>query len=203
MKVIQPSHLLQEKLSLLSTDMGGVFTFGDLWNLIGLDSSARTAKVLRRLVRDGILFKVRRGIYVTKNPDPWVLTCRLKSNICISMDSALARNGLIGTVPQSVSAIYPGNTQSLQTPAGRIRYFKIKRDLLFGTTKGPNGTTFADSEKAYLDLLYYHTKGARFVIDPLKDVDLWKLNMKKVVRYLRAYKNPKFRKFVEGLIHEI
>lgn len=202
MKVNQFSHLLKEKLSLFASDMGGVFTFADLWNLIGLKSSDRIAKVVNRLVREGILFKIRRGIYVTKDADLWVLACRLKKNVCISMDSVLARNLLIGTLPRSVSAVYSGNAETLQTPVGLIRYFKIKKDLIFGATKGPNGTISADSEKAYLDLLYYYTKGARFVADPLKDVDLWKLDMKKIKRYLRSYKNPKFRKFVEGLLSE-
>jgi hypothetical protein len=191
-----------EKIGQFAADLGGVFTFTDLWNLIGLTSSDRTAKVINRLVRDGALFKIRRGIYTTKNPDLWVLTCRLKSQACISLDSVLSKNGLIGTLPaKSVSVIYPGNTQTLQTPFGRIRYFKIKRELLFGCLKSPNGVIQADNEKAYLDLLYYHSKGARFVIDPLKDVDLWKLDRIKIEKYLKHYKNPKFRRFVKGLLN--
>ncbi|MDO8518602.1 MAG: type IV toxin-antitoxin system AbiEi family antitoxin domain-containing protein [Deltaproteobacteria bacterium] len=202
MKILQPSSVLAEQIARFSPGMGGVFSFSDLWNLIGLHSSDRTAKVVSRLVRDGVLFKVRRGIYVTKNADLWVLACRLKKNACVSLDSVLSKEALIGSIPQYVCAIYPGNTKAIKTPAGLIRYFKIKRDLLFGQEKGGNGIQSADREKAYLDLLYYHVKGARFVIDPLTEVDLWKLNRKKIRRYLRAYKNPKFRKFVEGLINE-
>jgi len=203
MKMV-PQSQLAERIGRFSADLGGVFAFSDLWNLIGLHSSDRTAKVVNRLVRDGVLFKVRRGVYVTKEPDLWVLACRLKQNACISLDSVLAKNGLIGTVPvRSVSAIYPGNTTTVQTPAGRVRFFKIKKDLIFGTVKAPNGVTTADSEKAYLDLLYYYTKGASFVVDPLKDVDLWKLDPRKLRNYLRSYKNPKFRKFVEGVIRDL
>lgn len=193
-----------ERINQFSADLGGVFGFADLWNLIGLKSSDRTAKVVNRLVRDGVLSKIRRGIYVTKNAGLWTLASRLRGNTCISMDSVLARNGLIGTIPaQSVSVVYPGSTASLQTPVGRIRYFKIRKDLIFGYVKESNGVFVADSEKAYLDLLYYYCRGARFVIDPLKDVDLWKLNATKIRRYLRPYRNPRFRKFVEGIIREI
>jgi predicted transcriptional regulator of viral defense system len=201
---LPPQNQLVERIGRFSADLGGVFAFSDLWNLIGLRSSDRTAKVVNRLVRDGALFKVRRGVYVTKDADLWVLACRLKERVCISMDSVLAKNVLVGTVPaRSVSVIYPGNTATVQTPAGRVRFFKIKKELMFGTVKGPNGVTMADSEKAYLDLLYYYTKGASFVADPLKDVDLWKLDMKKLRKYLRNYKNPKFRKFVEGVIRDL
>jgi hypothetical protein len=46
-------------------------------------------------------------------------------------------------------------------------------------------------------------KGATFVVDPLTDVDLWKLDAKKLRGYLRRYKNARFRKFVEGVIREL
>ena len=191
-----------QKIQRMTPDMGGVFNFSDLWNIIGLGSSDRTAKVITRLIHEEILFKVRRDIYATKDPNLWLLASRFKKNACISMDSVLAKNGLIGTLPtRSVSLIYPGNPQTRETSFGRLRYFKIKKDLLFGTQKILAGITVADNEKAYIDLLYYHLKGARFAINPVKDVDIWKLDRKKIKKYLRAYKNPKFVKFVEGLIH--
>ena len=193
---------LIEKINRFAPDLGGGFTFTDLWNLIGLSSSDRTAKVIHRLIRDQAIVKIRRGIYTTRDPDLWVLASHLKEKTCISMDSVLARNGLIGTLPlRSVSVTYPGNPQTIETPFGRIRYFKIKSDLRFGTIQKKNGVVWADNEKAYLDLLYYHTKGARFAIDPTQDVSLWKLQRGTLKKYLKCYRNPKFRKFVERLIH--
>lgn len=189
------------KIGTFSKDLGGVFTFSDLWNLIGLASSDRTAKVVNRLVRDGVLLKIRRGLYVVKSADLWVLASRLREGSYVSLDSVLARNGLIGTVPsRSVSAVSTGNPKTVETPVGKIRYFKIQPALFFGFTKAPMGVRVADSEKAYLDLLYYHVKGARFVVDPLKDIDLWKLDRAKVRKDLKRYRNPKFRRFVEGIL---
>ncbi|MBI4374633.1 MAG: hypothetical protein HY542_07125 [Deltaproteobacteria bacterium] len=194
---------ITERVRRMAPQMGGVFIFADLWNLIGLQSSDRTAKVVARLVREGVLFKIRRNIYVTEDPDLWALASRLKPNARVSMDSVLARNGLIGTVPKgSVSLVYPGPPETVKTPFGLLRFFKIKKDLLFGCKKMKYGIPVADSEKAYLDILYYHVRGARFVVDPVTDIDLWKLNRKKIRRYLGAYKNPKFVAFVEGLIDE-
>lgn len=192
---------LAQTINTYSRELGGVFTFGDLWNLAGTKSSDRTAKVIRRLVQEKILHKIRRGLYVTASPDLWILASRLKAKTCISMDSVLARNGLIGTTPKGVSVVYPGNPQTLATPFGKIRFFKIKKNLLFGSKILPNGVTVADNEKAYLDSLYYYMKGARFVIDPQKDVDLWRLDRAQLQKYLKRYKNPKFRRFVEGLIN--
>lgn len=177
-----------------------MFSFADLWNIIGLHSSDRTAKVVKRIVREKILIKIRRDCYATPKANLWTLASRLKENSAISMDSVLAKNALIGTVPsQSVSCITTGRAETLDTPLGRLRYFKIKKDLFFGVQKLPSGVAIADSEKAYLDLLSYYNRGATFVIDPLTDVDLWKLDKAKLNRYLKYYKNPKFRKFVKGL----
>jgi len=192
-----------QKIGSFSKDLGGVFTFSDLWPLIGLGSSDRTAKVVNRLVRDGVLFKVRRGLYVTRDADLWVLASRLRQGSYISLDSVLARNGLIGTIPSaSVSAVSTGNPKTVETPVGRVRFFKIKPDLIFDLAKAPNGVVVAGNEKAYLDMLYYHVKGVRFVVDPLKDIDLWKLDRTKLRKDLKRYRNPKFRRFVEGLIRE-
>jgi hypothetical protein len=199
----QSTTPLLKKIEQFSSALGGVFSFSDLWNVIGLQSSDRTAKVINRLIREQILFKVQRGIYTTSDPDLWILASRFKENACISMDSVLAREGLTGSLPgKSVSLIYAGNTQIIETAFGRIRFFKIRKELIFGTRGRPGGVTTSNREKAYLDLLYYHVKGAHFVIDPLKDVDLWKLDFKVIHRYLRAYRNPKFIQFVKGTLHE-
>ncbi len=192
-----------ERVRLFSADLSGVFSFSDLWALTGLGSSDRVAKIATSLVREGILMKVRRGLYVTADADPWVLAGRLRECCCISLDSALARAGVIGTVPaRSVSAVSTGNSKTVTTPLGRIRFFKIKSDLLFGFQTPISGVAVADTEKAYLDLLYYYVKGARFVVDPMRDVDVWKLDRRKISKYLRQYKNPKFRTFVTRILEE-
>lgn len=194
---------ITSQIQSLAPQMGGVFTFSDLWNLIGLNSADRTAKVISRLIRDKIMIKVRRGLYATKSPDLWILASRFKEQAIISMDSVLARNGLIGATPNfSVSLIYPGPNQTIETPFGRLRFFKIKKQLLFGGVTIKGGVTVSDSEKAFIDLLYYHVKGGRFIADPKNDIDLWKLDKEKIKTYLKKYQNPKFIKFVMGLINE-
>ena len=194
---------LTDTLRRFSAELSGVFTFSDLWNLLGKDSSDRTAKAIDRLLREDLLQKVRRGIYITRDASLWVLASRLKPRSYISLDSVLANEGLIGSVPtRSVSAIYPGKAETIATPIGRVRYFQIKKDLMFGFETKKNGIHVADKEKAFIDLLYYGAKGAAFVADPLKDVDVEKLDRQRFRKYLKHYKNPKFRKYAEGALLE-
>lgn len=194
--------ILLDRIQKLGPTLGGVFSYGDLFNLIGAGSDQRNKRAIKRLVQAGVIFKVQRGFYVTREPDLWQLGCRLKKNAYVSMDSVLAKNLLIGTIPQrSVSLVYPGiRRKVVETPVGTVKLFSIKKDLIFGTSRLANGVSVADSEKAYLDLLYYYAKGARFVVDPLKEVNIRKLDRAKLRKYLRKYRNPRFVAFVEGSI---
>ncbi len=191
--------VLLERVRTIGPTLGGVFSYGDLFNLIGAGSDQRNKRVIKRLIKEGVLFKVRRGFYVTRDPDLWVLGCRLKENAYVSMDSALSKNLLIGTIPQrSVSMVYKGlGRRVVETPFGLLRFFSIRKNLMFGTVRRPDGVTVADSEKAYLDILYFYSKGARFVCDPLKDINLWKLDRKRLAQYLKKYRNPRFVAFVK------
>ena len=197
---------LLDRLQRLAPEMGGVFSFSDLCNLIGAASEIKNAKVIARLLRDKVLQRAYRGFYIFgKNPDLWALASRIKNESYVSMDSILAKNGLVGTIPaKSVSLVYPGRKVVIKAPLDNsIRYFSIQPDLMFGFSRLKNGVLAADSEKAYLDLLYFYTKGARFVFDPLSEVILRKLDRRKLQRYLKQYKNPKFIKFVKGLLDEV
>ena len=165
----------------------------------------KNIRTINRLLQEGVLFKISRGIYVGKNPDLWILVSRLREDATISLDSVLAKNALVGTIPEkSVSAVCAsGRKREIVTPFGIIRLFSIQKDLLdLGVQRLNNGVRVADNEKATLDLLYYYVKGARFVFDPRNEINFQKLDMKKIKTYLTYYRNPKFVQFVTGLLHE-
>lgn len=84
------------------------------------------------------------------------------------------------------------------TPAGLLRIFSIAILPTDGIVTTSTGVRLATPERAWLDLLFYYTKGARFVIDPLNEVDCTQLDRSVVTRYLADYANPKFRSFVKG-----
>jgi len=193
------------KIASLGFSMGGVFSYSDLFNVIATGSPLKNTRMIKRLVREGVLFKICRGFYTTDNPDLWTLASRLRTGCAISLDSVLSKNGLVGTVPErSVSAVSAsGRKQNIQTPFGLIRYFSIRKNIFsLGVERMKNGIFMADSEKAYLDLLYFYTKGARFVFDPRREVNVKKLDAKKIQKYLLQYRNKRFVQFVKGLLNE-
>lgn len=194
---------LYEIVDKLRKNTGGIFSYAELSNIIASRSPLQNSRTLARLTREGVLSKICRGFYVTKNFDLWMLTARLEPKATISMDSILAKEGLIGTVPKNVSAVVSGKRKRcIVTNSGDILIHSISKELDFGITALNNGIRVATPEKAYLDLLYFYQKGTRFVIDPLQEVDTLKLNRKLIAKYLANYKNPKFVQFVKGLLYD-
>jgi len=201
MKNRQKIGELLTKIRRLETEMGGVFTFSDLSHVLELSTSSRAASGIGRLLREGLLIKVRRNLYCTANPNLWLLASQMKKQAYVSMDCVLAQNGLIGTRPERlVRLVYPGPPQTIETPFGRIQFFMASKARLFGFEPTTFGIRVADNEKAFIDMLYYRMKGARFVIDPRSDVRTDLLNRAKIKKYLRAYHNARFKKFVEGIL---
>lgn len=189
------------KIVEFAPQMGGVFSSADLASIIAGGSDLYNQRMINRLVRDGLIARVLKGIYVTKNCDLWILSARIRESSYVSMDSALASHGLTGSVPQrSLSVVSSGRKRTFKLQNGGIHFYSIAPEFYFGFSRLSTGVNMADPEKAFIDLLYFHVKGAGFLIDPLKDVDVEKLDRKKLFGYLKGYKNPKFVKFVKGIL---
>lgn len=192
--------VLLERMRNIGPSLGGVFSYGDLSNLIGAGSKQKNQRTIKKLIQEGVLFKIQRGMYTTKDPDLWVLGCRIREDAYVSMDSVLAKNLLIGTLPQrSASFVYPGiGRRVMETPFGILRFFSSQKSLLFGFSRLANGVAVADSEKATLDILYYSMRGARFVVDPFNEINWRKLDRLRIKKYLKKYRNPRFVAFIKG-----
>lgn len=190
-----------ERIMGFAREMGGVFSAADLAGIVAGGSNLYNQRMIGRLVRAGIVSRVLKGLYVTKNCDLWILSARINEKSYVSMDSALASHGVTGSVPErSLSVVYSGRKRTITTTSGSIHFYSVSPEFFFGFSKLPSGVNISDPEKAFIDLLYFYVKGARVIIDPLKDVNIEKLNKNKLFSYLKRYKNPKFVKFVKGVL---
>lgn len=198
-------HTLLEiayKINKISTDVGGVFSNADLSSIIASGSVLQNSRIIAKLTTEGVLTKIQRGVYVTMNYDMWLLASRLDPKSYISMDTVLAREAIIATVPKGRVSVVRINKRNkrISTPAGEIVFHSMNRQFNFGITTQTNGVNVATPERAYLDLLYFYQKGSRFVIDPWTEVNLSKLNRPQIIKHLSLYKNPKFITFVKRLL---
>lgn len=201
----QTSNILQiaGKIDKVSAQASGVLSYAELSSIIASGSTVQNSRIISRLIRENVLTKIQRGFYTTKEFDIQLLASRIEPDCYISMDTVLADTAIIGTVPKRIiSAVRIDKRKGrISTPLGDIVFHSVKRSLYFGIETKRNGVKKAVPEKAYLDLLYFYQKGARFVIDPLKEIDLSKLDKTLIKKFLVKYENPKFVKFVKGQIY--
>ena len=78
---------------------------------------------------------------------------------------------------------------------------KIGRPCLYFGFTVKNGIKIADNEKAFIDVIYYQMKGSKFVFNPTSDVDLERIDKKKIMTYLKSYKNKRFVSYLKGIIN--
>lgn len=153
-----------------------------------------------------ILTSFCRGFYVAQNFDREYLSQRICPESALSLGTVLARDLLIGSIPQkTVYAVKKGKTRIYKSELGQIVHLGFAspssaKDNWFGYQVGKTGIRYADPEKAFLDTLYFYQLGNHFSFNIYSDIHVNRLNQKKLAGYLKKYRNPKFRKFVQGVI---
>ena len=196
MKLLQDVRVL----SMLAEEQRGVFSTSDLQVVLNEPHPASFARRVKALIEAGSLRRFLRGWYVAEEFDLPTLSQRLAPASYVSFGNALARNLLIGTRPErQVMAARVGRGRTYKALGREIVHLSISHHLDFGYAV-TDGVKWADNEKAVLDTLYFHLRGHRFVFDPFSDIDLSRLDGERIALYLQHYKNPKFRRFAEGVL---
>lgn len=199
--------LIIRRLEQFETVQNGVFETSELKQVFQVGNIVALNQKLKPYLRSGILRRFCRGYYVTQRFGLEALSQKISPSSVISFGNVLAREMLIGSIPHhTVYAVKPGPSRTYSTAnLGTVVHFGFSaatsgKLLSFGKTwKG--GVCYADKERAFLDTLYFHQRGNRFSFNVYSDIRLDLLDQNKIKKYLRHYKNPKFHKFVWGVLH--
>ena len=183
-------------------EMKGVFTLADLKNLFPLNDNKTFYRRIKALEKENILNRAVRKIYVTENYNIKMLSQKINSNTYISFETVLSEALIIGTVPEKeIKALKVGKKREYITEQGKIIHLGISGHLYFGFNK-IKGINIAVKEKAFLDTLYFYLRGNKYYFDIFSDIDVEKLDIELISKYLKNYKNPKFIKFVRSYLDE-
>jgi hypothetical protein len=195
-KLIEGYRLIERN----QTTMGGVYTLSDLRILFNCDNPVMLHRRIKLFEENRVLFRFCRGFYCTASCDLESLSARICPDSYISCGNVLARNLLIGSVPEkTVYAIKTGHNRTFSGAPGTLVYMGIAPHLFTGFIR-ERRCNYAVAEKAYLDVLYFYQKGMTFSFDPFSDVDFSRLNGKVIDELLCGYRNPKFRSFVKKVL---
>lgn len=152
---------------------------------------------LNRLVKSGVLIRLRKGVY---QPAFQSLELEKTANELyypsyLSFESALSRYGILSQIPYSLT-FATARTTKKQSLAGReVEYRQLKNGLFFGYNL-VGGIYIAEPEKAVLDQLYLISKGKA-----ASDTSEWSLaglDQEKLLNY-----SKKFPKIVQKRIEEL
>ncbi|MBL8026253.1 MAG: hypothetical protein JNL74_07570 [Fibrobacteres bacterium] len=182
--------------------MNGVFTLSDLKNLLNEKTSVIFYRRVRLMIKSAILRQFIRGIFVTKNYSKEILAMRINEKSYISLGSSLSKSLVIGSIPdKKIYTIKTGRNRVYSDGMFTVAAFGISSHLYFGF-KTENEINIATPEKAFLDTLFFYTKGYKFSFDIFSDIDTTTLNRKLINEYLKKYRNSRFQTFVKGYLHE-
>jgi len=185
-----------------SRDQGGVFTISDLQNMFAAPHLNTLYRRIRKLESAGVLKRFCKGIYVTEGFNIEILSHRLCPSSYISFENVLSRELIIGPSPENqVKAIKRGKSREYFSDGKSIIHRGISKDLFFGF-KATGGINYATPEKALLDILYFHLRGMKFIVDIYSDINIQRVEKKIIRKYLKNYKNKKYVKFVENYLNE-
>lgn len=178
----------------------GVFTLGDLKNLLSAVSPVDFYRQIETLKDNEILFPFVRGIYVCAGFDLEVVSQKLCADSYVSLAGVLAEKAVIGTIPKNVVyAVKLGKARTYESSFGTVVHLGISPRLFFGF-QARNGVNYADKEKAFLDTLYFYQKGLKLYFNVYQDINIALLDRRKVTTYLKSYKNPRFVEFAKGVL---
>ena len=141
-----------------------VFTLGDLAKLFHEDRRKTLLAALRRLVRDGVLGRASRGVYVyllAGDDEPYLIeqvavALRRGNYSYTSLESALSEFGAISQMPvDRLTVMTTGRKGIYRTPWGTIELTHTKRspsDILANTRDVGRPLRMAMPQSAWRDL---------------------------------------------------
>lgn len=173
------------------------WSVADLQKVLGYKSRKTLLVALHRLVGQGVLTRMRRGIYRVSihSTDAAVLANLLYRPSYLSFESALSRYGILSQIPYTVTLATTRRSKKTTLDGTAVEYRQLRADLFFGY-RIEKGLDIADPEKALLDALYLMKRGRLSL--PLEELDLSGLSAGKLKSYA-----ARFPRYVRSALEEL
>lgn len=141
-----------------------VFTTHELTALSG-KSASTVIQCLNRLVEQGLLIKMYRGVWAEPGPrtiSPFEIIPYLfpRQRVYVSFITALHLHGIVEQIPQVITLASTAHTSILRTKAGVFSVHQMAPAFFdgFDWYKGEGNFLIADPEKALIDSLYLSSR---------------------------------------------
>lgn len=179
-----------------------VFTTHELAAVSG-KSKSTVVQSLNRLVRQGLLMKVYRGVWGESGAKGLsvfdVIPCLFpRQRVYVSFITALHLHGMIEQIPQVITLASTSHTRTIRTKAGVFSVHQITPRFFdgFDWYKGEGSFLIAEPEKAFIDSLYLSgRKKKQFGHFPELHIPP-EFSFKKATRWAKRISEEKIRRYV-------
>lgn len=185
-----------EFIKKLQTLNRGFFTTADLEKITLLKRNSLKVS-LHRLVKKGVLVRLKRGIYqLSLNAvDVNKIANQLYYPSYLSFETALSRYGIVSQIPYTQTFATTRKSKKITVWNTEVEFTQLKKELYFGY-KLESGVYIAEPEKALLDLLYIVSRGKRMM--HIKELDLKNIQKNKLNEYAK-----RFPSYISNLLEEV
>jgi predicted transcriptional regulator of viral defense system len=177
------------------------WSVADLQKVLGYKNRQTLLVVLHRLVSQGVLARVRRGIYRVSlhSVEAAVLANHLYTPSYLSFESAMSQYGILSQIPYMVTLATTRRSKKMTLDGTAVEYRQLRGDLFFGH-RLEKGLDIAEPEKALLDALYLLKRGKLSLA--LDELNLSGLSLRKLDSYASRF--PRYvQTALEGLYTKI
>lgn len=179
-----------------------IFTTHEIASLSG-KSPSTVVHSLRRLVMQGLLVKIYRGVWAAPGPraiSPFDIIPYLfqRQRVYVSFISALHLHGIVEQIPQVITLASTAHTSTLRTKAGVFSVHQIASAFFdgFDWYQREGNFLIAEPEKALIDSLYLSSrKKKQFGSFPELDFPP-EFSFKKAARWANRISEKKIRLYV-------
>ena len=172
------------------------YTIADLEKITSLPRNSLYVS-LKRWESGGVIERVAQGIYIPMGGGISIenVAAQLYIPNYLSFEYALARYGILNLVPYTLTFATTRKTKNYLLQKKRIEFRQISPELFFGFEM-KNGIYIASPEKAFLDQVYFATRGKASL--NFDELDIKKLSMKSLKELSR-----KFPAYVRSFLNNI
>ena len=192
-----------ELLKILQKINKPFYTIPDLEKITNLPRNSLYV-ALKRWETGEIIERVSQGIYIPMGANVSLenVAAQLYIPNYLSFESALAKYGVLNLIPYTITFATTRKTKKYTLQKQEIEFRQISSELFFGYEMR-NGIYIASPEKAFMDQIYFATRG-KTTLD-LDELDIKKLSIKtlkdlsnKFPTYVRSYLNDIIKPIVKN-----
>jgi len=173
------------------------FSLSDLEKILDLDRQSLRVRV-SRLVKEGILERLRKGVYqLSLKPESLLRVAnQLYYPSYVSFEYALGEYGILDQKPYTITFATSKKSKKMLLRETEVEFRQLKGELFFGFKKR-DGVFWGEIEKVLLDQIYLFTLGKANL--DFEKLTLTAVSEEKLVDYAQKFP-PAVQKEVERLL---